>query len=439
MEKRYLYLETYGCQMNEYDSARIRNALGLELTENPKKADVIILNTCSIREKADQKALSSLGRFKNLKAKNPNLIIGMGGCVAQLYGEKLLDRMPHLDLVFGTRTIPLLPKLISDIEEKKRRRTVETSFDIEDVFEIEPYHEEGKVTAYVSVQQGCNKFCIYCIVPTVRGKEVNRPVEDIEREVNNLIKKGVKEITLIGQTVNSYRRDGVKFSQLLWRIAEIEGLLRIRFTTSYPRDVSGKLIEAMRDIPKLCKHIHLPVQSGSNRVLKRMKRTYARESYMDIVRRLRDAVPDIAITTDIIVGFPGETEEDFNNTMTLLEEVEFDGTFSFNYSPRPGTEAATYTDQIPWGISNKRLIRLQELQGEITKRKNVERVGRVEEVLVEGLSRNDPGWISGRTTQNRVVNFPGDRSLTSRMVKVRITEGFQNSLRGKLEEINQGN
>jgi len=425
--------------MNEYDSARIRNALGLELTENPKKADVIILNTCSIREKADQKALSSLGRFKNLKAKNPNLIIGMGGCVAQLYGEKLLDRMPHLDLVFGTRTIPLLPKLISDIEEKKRRRTVETSFDIEGVFEIEPYHEEGKVTAYVSVQQGCNKFCIYCIVPTVRGKEVNRPVEDIEREVNNLIKKGVKEITLIGQTVNSYRRDGVKFSQLLWRIAEIEGLLRIRFTTSYPRDVSGKLIEAMRDIPKLCKHIHLPVQSGSNRVLKRMKRTYARESYMDIVRRLRDAVPDIAITTDIIVGFPGETEEDFNNTMTLLEEVEFDGTFSFNYSPRPGTEAATYTDQIPWGISNKRLIRLQELQGEITKRKNVERVGRVEEVLVEGLSRNDPGWISGRTTQNRVVNFPGDRSLTSRMVKVRITEGFQNSLRGKLEEINQGN
>ena len=425
--------------MNEYDSARIRNALGLELTENPKKADVIILNTCSIREKADQKALSSLGRFKNLKAKNPNLIIGMGGCVAQLYGEKLLDRMPHLDLVFGTRTIPLLPKLISDIEEKKRRRTVETSFDIEDVFEIEPYHEEGKVTAYVSVQQGCNKFCIYCIVPTVRGKEVNRPVEDIEREVNNLIKKGVKEITLIGQTVNSYRRDGVKFSQLLWRIAEIEGLLRIRFTTSYPRDVSGKLIEAMRDIPKLCKHIHLPVQSGSNRVLKRMKRTYTRESYMDIVRRLRDAVPDIAITTDIIVGFPGETEEDFNNTMTLLEEVEFDGTFSFNYSPRPGTEAATYTDQIPWGISNKRLIRLQELQGEITKRKNVERVGRVEEVLVEGLSRNDPGWISGRTTQNRVVNFPGDRSLTSRMVKVRITEGFQNSLRGKLEEINQGN
>ncbi len=421
--------------MNEYDSARIRNALGLELTEDPKRADVIILNTCSIREKADQKALSSLGRFKNLKTKNPNLIIGMGGCVAQLYGEKLIDRMPHLDLVFGTRTISLLPKLISDIENK-RRKTVETSFDIEDVFEIEPYHEEGKVTAYVSVQQGCSKFCTYCIVPTVRGKEVNRPFEDIEKEVNNLIKRDVKEVTLIGQTVNSYRRNGIKFSQLLWRIAEIEGLLRIRFTTSYPRDVSGKLIEAMRDIPKLCKHIHLPVQSGSNRVLKRMKRTYTRESYMDIVRRLKNAVSDIAITTDIIVGFPGETEEDFNDTMTLLEEVEFDGTFSFNYSPRPETEAATYTDQIPWEVSNERLTRLQELQSEITRGKNVERVGRIEEVLVEGLSRNDPSWISGRTTQNRVVNFPGDRSLIGGMVKVRIKEGFQNSLRGEIEEIN---
>ncbi len=419
--------------MNEYDSDRIRGALGMELTDDPKRADVVIINTCAIREKADQKALSSLGRFKHLKSKKPNMIIGVGGCVAQLYGEKLLDKMPHLDLVFGTRTIPILPELISQFE-RERRRKFEASFDIEEVFEVEPYHEEGKVTAFVSVQQGCNKMCTYCIVPYVRGKEVNRPIENIVRETNNLVQKGVKEITLIGQTVNSWKIGGYRFGDLLKIVSEIEGLFRIRFTTSYPRDVTKKLIDTIRSIPKICHHIHLPIQSGSNRVLPQMGRTYTREWYTDTVKRLKDAVPDMAITTDIIVGFPGETEEDFNDTIRLLREVEFDGIFSFKFSPRPGTPAAELIDITTDEIASKRLIELQKFQREITVRKNLGRVGKIEEVLVEGESKNDVNWVSGRTTHNRVVNFPGATELRGKLVSVEIMEGFQNSLRGRLVE-----
>jgi tRNA-2-methylthio-N6-dimethylallyladenosine synthase len=433
MEKKYLYLETYGCQMNEYDSSRIQNALGMELTDDPKKADVVIVNTCAIREKADQKALSSLGRFKHLKLRKPDTIIGIGGCVAQLYGERLLDHIPHLDIVFGTRNISMLPELISQVQKEKKRR-VETSFDVEEIFDIEPYHEAGKITAFVSVQQGCNKTCAYCIVPHVRGKEVNRPISDILRESANLVGKGVKEITLIGQTVNSWRSDGYRFGDLLRIVSDIEGLLRIRFTTSYPRDVTKKLIDAIRDIPKVCHHIHLPVQSGSNRVLKMMGRTYTREWYIDTISRLRDAVPDMAITTDIIVGFPGESEEDFNDTMKLLRDVEFDGTFSFKFSPRPGTPAAGFKDIVPDEVASRRLIELQELQREISLKKNLSRVGQVEEVLVEGESKNSTNWVSGRTTHNRIVNFPGTRELKGKLVNVEITEGFQNSLRGRLIE-----
>ncbi|HXG30101.1 MAG TPA: tRNA (N6-isopentenyl adenosine(37)-C2)-methylthiotransferase MiaB [Thermodesulfobacteriota bacterium] len=433
MRKRYLYIETYGCQMNEYDSDRIRNAIGIETTDDPEEADVVIINTCSIREKADQKALSSLGRFKHLKSRKPNVVVGIAGCVAQLYGERLLDRIPHLDFVLGPRAIPRLPQIISQVE-RERRRSVETSLDIEEVFEIEPYHEEGRVTAFVSIQQGCNKRCTYCIVPYVRGEEVNRPLEDILRETKNLVQKGVKEVTLIGQTVNSWRMNGYRFGDLLRMVAEIEGLLRIRFTTSYPRDVTKRMIEAMKGSPKVCRHIHLPVQSGSNRVLASMGRTYTREWYIDTVNRLRDAIPDIAVSTDIIVGFPGETREDFNDTMGLVREVQFDGVFSFKYSPRPGTTAAGFSDMVPDEVASERLAELQEVQREITLKKNLGRVGQIEEVLVEGESKNDTNWVSGRTTHNRIVNFPGNDGYKGKIVSVMIKEGFQNSLRGELVE-----
>ena len=433
MKTDTLYLETYGCQMNEYDSDRIKNALGASITENPKEADIVIVNTCAIREKADQKALSSLGRFKHLKAKNPELIVGASGCVAQLYGEELIRRIPHLDFVLGPRAIPELPRLIEEIREKKSR-PVETSFDVQEPFDVLPYHQEGKPTAFVSIQQGCNKKCAYCIVPTVRGSEVNRPIEDVIAEARHLIAKGVKEITLIGQTVNSWKLDGLKFGDLLRVLGELDGLERVRFTTSYPRDITKKMVEAMADVPKVCRHIHLPVQSGSDKVLRLMNRTYTRSWYIDSINRLRDAMPDIAVSSDIIVGFPGETEDDFEQTMSLVEEVEFDSSFSFKYSPRPGTvgeELWRSEERVEDSTAGQRLARLQEYQRAITLAKNAKRIGKSEQVLVEDASRNDSSWLSGRTEHNRIVNFPGEKELIGKMVDVRITEGLANSLRGQ--------
>ena len=426
-------METYGCQMNEYDSDRIRNALGAETTDNPAEADIIIINTCAIRDKADQKAFSSLGKYKYLKSNNPDLIVGISGCVAQLYGEKLLHRMPHLDFVLGPRAIPRLPELIKKIENEKKR-AVETSYDIEELFDVEPYHSQGKVTAFVSVQQGCNKRCSYCIVPRVRGDEVNRPLEDILRETRNLVDKSVREVTFIGQTVNSWKENGYKFGDLLRAAADVENLERIRFTTSYPRDITGRMIEAVRDVPKICRHIHLPVQSGSNSILGKMKRTYTREWYSDIVKRLRDALPDMAVTTDIIVGYPGETEGDFRDTMSLLEEVEFESAFSFKFSPRPGTPAAALPadETVDGDTASRRLSVLQSYQRDITMRKNRGRVGYIEEVLAEGTSKNDPEFLTGRTSHNRITHFRGDSALSGKMLKVRITEGLFNSLRGEL-------
>ncbi len=419
--------------MNEYDSDRIRNALDVEATDNPNKADIIIINTCAIRDKADQKAFSSLGKYKHLKSKNPDLIVGISGCVAQLYGEKLLHRMPYLDFVLGPRAIPKLPELISGIE-KEKRRAVETSYDIQELFDVEPYHREGKVTAFVSVQQGCNKRCSYCIVPYVRGDEVNRPLREVLRETENLVNKGVREVTFIGQTVNSWKENGYKFGDLLRAAADIEDLERIRFTTSYPRDITARMIEAVRDVPKICRHIHLPVQSGSNLILSRMKRTYTREWYSDTVKRLKDAVPDIAISTDIIVGYPGESEQDFRDTMSLLEETEFDGAFSFKFSPRPGTPAAgcPVAEIVDDDTAGNRLSELQSFQREVTLRKNLERVGRIEEVLAEGTSRNDPEILTGRTSHNRITHFKGTSALSGKILKVRITEGLSNSIRGEL-------
>ena len=419
--------------MNEYDSDRIKNALDAEPTDDPKSADIIIINTCAIREKADHKAFSSLGKFKSLKANNPDKIVGIAGCVAQLYGDKLLKKMPHIDFVIGPRAIPKLPDIISKIEREKRR-TVETSYDIEELFEIEPYHREGKVTAYVSVQQGCNKRCTYCIVPHVRGNEVNRPLKDILRETTNLVNKGVREITFIGQTVNSWKENGNKFGDLIRAAGDVENLERIRFTTSYPRDITKRMIDAMKDVPQVCHHLHLPVQSGSDKVLSRMKRTYTRRWYTDTISRLKDAVPDLTVSTDIIIGFPGETSQDFEETMSLMKEVEFESAYSFKFSPRPGTPAAEYEgeERVEPSIASARLSELQAFQKDITSRKNLSRVGHVEEVLVEGESRNDPNFISGRTDHNRILNFKGTKDLLGKTVKVKVTEGLLNSLRGEL-------
>ena len=305
---------------------------------------------------------------------------------------------------------------------------------MEEPFDVLPYHQEGKPTAFLSIQQGCNKKCAYCIVPTVRGSEVNRSVEDITAEARYLIAKGVKEITLIGQTVNSWKLGRLKFGDLLRVLGELDGLERIRFTTSYPRDITKKMVEAMAEVPKVCRHIHLPVQSGSDKVLKLMNRTYTRSWYTDSLNRLRDAMPDIAVSSDIIVGFPGETEDDFEQTMSLIGEVGFDSSFSFKYSPRPGTvgeELWRSGERVENQTAGERLARLQEYQREITLSKNMERVGKSERVLVEDVSRNDSSWLSGRTEHNRIVNFPGEKELIGEMVDVEVTEGLANSLRGQ--------
>ncbi|MCC6713025.1 MAG: tRNA (N6-isopentenyl adenosine(37)-C2)-methylthiotransferase MiaB [Candidatus Dadabacteria bacterium] len=433
MQSKLVYIETYGCQMNEYDSDRIRNAVGGMPVDTPEEADIVIVNTCAIRDKADQKAFSGLGKYKHLKARKPDMILGVAGCVAQLYGDRLLQKIPHLDFVLGPRAIPRLPDLISRIEQAKER-PVETSYDVEELFEVEPYHREGKVTAFVSVQQGCNKKCSYCIVPYVRGDEVNRPLPEILREAENLVGKGVREITFVGQTVNSWTENGRKFGDLLRAAADIDGLERIRFTTSYPRDITKRMIDAMKDVDKVCRHIHLPVQSGSNRVLALMKRTYTREWFSDTVKRLKDAVPDLAISTDIIVGYPGETDRDFEDTMDLMREVEFESSFSFKFSPRPGTPAAGLPKEetVPDETAGARLMELQAFQKEVTLRKNVERVGKTEEVLVEGPSKHGPESVSGRTSHNRIANFKGPASLVGSVVRVRVSEGLSNSIRGEL-------
>ncbi len=434
-ETPLLYIETYGCQMNEYDSDRIRAALGARKTPDPSLADYIVVNTCAIRQKADHKAFSSVGKFKNLKQKNPGVVIGMAGCVAQLYGDALLKKNPHLDFVIGPRSIPKLPALIDDIERSRENESAgrsETSFDVEETFAISPAHEKSKVGAFVSVQQGCNKKCAYCIVPTVRGAEINRPLEGIMEETRMLVSKGAKEITFVGQTVNSWKHDGKRFGDLLHTAGEIEGLERIRFTTPYPRDITRKMVEAMSDVKKVCRHIHLPVQSGSDRVLKQMNRTYTVKWYLEAVDRLRDFVPDIAVSTDVIIGFPGETDEDFARTMNLLDKVRFDSSFSFKFSPRPGTPAADSAERVSPDVAESRLSVFQERQREITLESNREREGREEEVLVSGEGRHGSGWMTGRTTHNRIVNFIGAPSLTGTLAKVLVKDGLPNSLRGEL-------
>ncbi|MCS6996012.1 MAG: tRNA (N6-isopentenyl adenosine(37)-C2)-methylthiotransferase MiaB [Casimicrobiaceae bacterium] len=439
-----LYLRTFGCQMNEYDSAKmvevLRAAEGYEPTERPEEADLILFNTCSVREKAQEKVFHDLGRVRSLKAAKPDLLIGVGGCVAAQEGQAIVQRAPFVDVVFGPQTLHRLPELIA------RRRAsgtpqVDVSFpEIEKFDHLPPARVEG-ASAFVSIMEGCSKYCSFCVVPYTRGEEVSRPFEDVLTEIAELALQGVKEVTLLGQNVNAYRgRMGsgkavADFATLLEYVADIPGIERIRYTTSHPREMTAALLSAYERIPKLVSHLHLPVQSGSDRVLAAMKRGYTALEYKAIVRKLRAVRPDISISTDFIVGFPGETDRDHALTMRLIEEVAFDGAFSFLYSPRPGTPAAELPDPTPAEVKSARLAELQARVESLYRDYSQRMLGRIERVLVEAPARRGAGDLAARTENNRVVNFPGGpdgERLIGQYVEVRITEALPHSLRGEL-------
>jgi tRNA-2-methylthio-N6-dimethylallyladenosine synthase len=439
-ETKKLYIHTFGCQMNVQDSEKMAALLvnaGYETTKDPEKADLIIVNTCSIREKAAQKIYSQLGRYRAAKEQNPGLMIGVGGCLAQQLGERLFRQAPYVDLVFGTHQIHRLPELISALEHERRRK-VETDF-CERVrsLEITAKPAPGAVGTFVTIMQGCNNWCAYCVVPGLRGREESRPLSEVVREIEMLADQGIREVTLLGQNVNSYGQgqgDGSDFADLIRAIGEVDGIARIRFTTSHPKDLSPKLIACFGAVGSLCEHIHLPVQSGSDRVLKRMNRGYTATGYRERIAKLREACPEISITSDVIVGFPGEEERDFQETLEMMREVRFDNLFSFQYSEREGTAAAGMDNAVCGNVKRERLRILQALQAEHTLEKNKARVGKTEAVLVEGLSKNERADMTGRTRGNRIVNFPGKPELIGKTVAVRITGAFLHSLRGERKD-----
>ncbi|MFO1404084.1 MAG: tRNA (N6-isopentenyl adenosine(37)-C2)-methylthiotransferase MiaB [Azonexus sp.] len=436
-----LFIRTFGCQMNEYDSDKMADVLaaaeGVVKTDRPDDADIILFNTCSVREKAQEKVFHDLGRVKHLKQQNPDLIIGVGGCVASQEGDAIVARAPYVDVVFGPQTLHRLPQLIAE-RKAKGRAAVDISFPEIEKFDALPPAEVKGAAAFVSIMEGCSKFCTFCIVPYTRGGEVSRPFAQVLTEVADLATHGVKEVTLLGQNVNAYRgdMDGAEekadLALLIEYIAEIPGIERIRYTTSHPREMTQRLIDTYLKVPKLVSHLHLPVQAGSDRVLAAMKRGYTALEYKSIVRKLRAARPDIALSSDFIVGFPGETDEDFERTMKLIDDVGFDTSFSFVYSPRPGTPALELADDTPAAIKSARLTRLQkriEEQAQVISRAMV---GSVQRVLVEGLSKKDSHELAGRTDNNRVVNFVGNPRLIDTFVDVRITGALPHSLRGEI-------
>jgi tRNA-2-methylthio-N6-dimethylallyladenosine synthase len=438
-----VYIRTFGCQMNEYDSAKMADVLnaaeGLVPTDSPDEADVILFNTCSVREKAQEKVFSDLGRVKHLKRAKPDLVIGVGGCVASQEGAAIVERAPYVDVVFGPQTLHRLPDLIA-----RRRRTgraqVDISFpEIEKFDHLPPPRIDG-ASAFVSIMEGCSKYCSFCVVPYTRGEEVSRPFDDVLTEVADLADQGVKEITLLGQNVNAYlgrMGDGqvADFALLLEYVHEIPGIERIRYTTSHPKEFTQRLIDAYGRLPKLVDHVHLPVQAGSDRVLAAMKRGYTALEYKSIIRRLRAVCPDISLSSDFIVGFPGETEEDFEKTMKLVEDMGFDASFSFVYSKRPGTPAADLADDTPQEVKLKRLARLQAAINANQQRISEAMVGTRQRILVEGPSRKDPNELMGRTENNRIVNFsggPGAARLVGNLIDVTITQALPHSLRGEV-------
>ncbi|MEW8118593.1 MAG: tRNA (N6-isopentenyl adenosine(37)-C2)-methylthiotransferase MiaB [Candidatus Thiodiazotropha sp.] len=434
-----LYIKTFGCQMNEYDSSRMADGLrvgeGLVLTEDAQAADVLLLNTCSIREKAQEKVFSQLGRWRPLKEKNPGLIIGVGGCVASQEGEAIRQRAPYVDIVFGPQTLHRLPEMIRHAR-REHTPVVDVTFPEIEKFDRLPEPRADGPTAYVSVMEGCSKYCTYCVVPFTRGEEISRPFDDVIAEAAGLAAQGVREINLLGQNVNAYRGEMVDGEEadlalLIEYVAAVEGIERIRFTTSHPVEFSDSLIDVYGQVPELVSFLHLPVQSGSDRVLAMMKRGHMAIEYKARIRRLREVRPDITISSDFIVGFPGETEADYEATLQLIEEVGFDHSYSFIYSRRPGTPAADLPDDVPLAVKQQRLERLQRLINTQAQRISRRMVGTVQRILVERPAKKNPAQLAGRTENNRVVNFDGPMELIGQFADVRITEALPNSLRGE--------
>lgn len=433
-----VFIKTHGCQMNEYDSAKMLDVLNvhcqLDSTDNEDEADVLLLNTCSIREKAQEKVFSQLGRWKQLKQSKPGLVIGVGGCVASQEGDAIRQRAPYVDIVFGPQTLHRLPAMLASVRGSKGA-VVDVSFPEIEKFDHLPAPRSDGVKAFVSVMEGCSKYCTFCVVPYTRGEEISRPLDDVVAEVARLAEQGVREVNLLGQNVNAYRGtmadgDVADLSLLIHYVAAIDGIERIRYTTSHPIEFGERLIQTYAEVPQLVSHLHLPVQSGSDRILMQMKRGHTAQEYKHKIRQLREVRPDISISSDFIVGFPGETDDDFKATMKLIEDVGFDTSFSFIYSQRPGTPAAFMADDVPLDVKKQRLQILQSRILQQAGRISAAMVGSVQTVLVEGQSKKDPMMVTGRTENNRAVNFRGEAELAGQFVQVRITEALANSLRG---------
>jgi len=437
---RKLYIKTFGCQMNEYDSARMADVLaashGFVTTDDPADADLLLVNTCSVREKPQEKLFSQLGMWREFKEARPGVVLGVGGCVASQEGSAIWRRAPYVDIIFGPQTVHRLPQMLEEVEYR-RQRAIDISFPEIEKFDRLPESRAEGPTAFVSIMEGCSKYCTFCVVPYTRGEEFSRPFDDVLAEIAALAHQGVREVTLLGQNVNAYRGakhggGGADLAELIRYVAAISGIGRIRFTTSHPVEFSDRLIEVYAEVPELVDHLHLPVQSGSDRILALMKRGHTVLEYKAKIRRLRKLRPKLSLSTDFIVGFPGETDADFAATMQLIEDVGFDSSFSFLYSRRPGTPASNLADEVPTDVKKQRLAVLQRRIGELSAAVSRRMVGGIERVLVTGASRKDPARMSGRTENNRMVNLDGSAQLIGEFVDVRITEALPNSLCGRL-------